>query len=141
MEVPVNYWAVLLAAVSSMAIGSLWYSKAMFLDSWVKLGRVKTDPNWDNSKMKWMLLMVFGGSLVTAYVLAHVAYISSTYFQNAFLQDTLVAAFLVWLGFSAARIATHDLFENRRKKFTLINVGNEFATLMVMGLIIGLMGV
>lgn len=141
MEVSVNYVAVLLAAVSSMVVGSLWYSKAMFLDSWTKLGRVKSDPNWGSSTMMPMMVMTFIASLVTAYILAHVIFLSNSFFQNALIQDALMTGFWLWLGLTAARMFTHDIFENRRKKFTLINAGNEFVTLMVMALIIGVMGV
>jgi hypothetical protein len=72
--------------------------------------------------------------------LAHVAFLSNNFFQNEFMQDTLTTAFWLWLGFTAARILTHDLFEGRRKKLTLLTFGNEFVTVMVMALIIGAMG-
>jgi hypothetical protein len=57
------------------------------------------------------------------------------------LQDTLTTAFWLWLGFTAARFATHDAFEGRPHKLTLLNLGNEFVTIMLMSLIIGLFGV
>lgn len=141
MDVAVNYLAVFLAAASSMVVGSLWYSKAMFLDKWAKLGKVKADPNWDNSKMVPMLGMTFVASLVTAFVLAHIAYVTNQFFQNSFVQDTVMTAAWLWLGLTAARMLTHDIFEGRPKAFTLINAGNEFVTLLFMALIIGVMGV
>jgi hypothetical protein len=54
------------------------------------------------------------------------------------LQDALSTAFWVWLGFTATRFITHDAFEMRPKKLTLLNISHEFVTFMVMGLIIGL---
>ncbi len=84
---------------------------------------------------------VFVASLVTAYVLAHLTFLSNNYFENSYLQDALTTAFWVWLAFTAARIFTHDVFEGRRKKLTLLNVSHELVTLLVMGAIIGLMQV
>ncbi len=45
------------------------------------------------------------------------------------------------LGFTAARFITHDAFEERPAKLTVKNIGNELVTLLLMGLIIGLIGV
>lgn len=139
MDVAVNYLAVVLAMVSSMVVGSIWYAKGVLGDAWIKLAKV------DMSKAKTSaatpLVVTAIVSLITAYVLAHVAFLSNSFFQNSFLQDTLTTAFWMWAGFTAARIITHDAFEGRPAKLTLINVAHEFVTLMVMGLIIGFMGV
>jgi hypothetical protein len=48
MDVDVNMWAVLLAALSSMVVGSLWYLPATFGNTWQKLSKVKMV---DRSKM------------------------------------------------------------------------------------------
>ena len=77
-------------------------------------------------------------SLLMAYVLAHVTFLSHNYFGNSLLQDSLSTAFWLWLGIAATTIVTHDAFEQRRKKLTVINMGNQLATLLAMGLIIGL---
>ena len=37
MNVDINLWAVLLAAVSSMIVGSIWYMPAVFGNTWMKL--------------------------------------------------------------------------------------------------------
>lgn len=137
--VEVNYLAVVVAAVSTMIVGSVWYAPSVFGKMWMKLAKVKTG-NATGGEMAYTYIMAFLLSLVTAYVLAHMAALSNTFFQNSFLQDTLVTGFWLWLGFTAARMAMHDLFETRRKKLTLLNVSHEFVTIMVMALVIGLMG-
>lgn len=140
MDVSVNYLAVVLAALSTMVVGSLWYSPAGFYKQWVKLARVKTDTNLGTKHMVWMFGSVFVASLVTAYILAHISYLSNTFFQNSFLQDTMSTAFWLWLGFVATRFYVHDTFEGRRKLLTVLNAGHELVTLLVMAIIIGLMG-
>jgi cation transport ATPase len=139
MEVQVNALGVLLAAVASMAVGSVWYAKPVLGDTWMKLAKVKM--NNDKNKM-WMLLgLTFLLALLTAYILAHVTYLSSKFFGDSYLQSALTTAFWAWLGFTAARIYTHDLFEGRPQKLTLITVSHELFTFLVMGLVIGLVGV
>jgi hypothetical protein len=138
MEVEVNYWAVLLAGASSMVVGSIWYAKSVFGNSWTKLAKV--DKNKPYS-MVVALGLTFIASLVTAYILAHVTYLSNQFFNNSFFQDAMTTAFWLWLGFTVARMLTHDLFEGRPWKLIVMNAAHELVTILVMGLIIGLMGV
>lgn len=138
-NVEVNYLAVVLATLSTMVVGSVWYTKAVFGKLWIKLAKI--DEKAMNKAGVYPILITLVVSFITAYVLAHVAYLSNQFFNNSFLQDSLTTAFWVWLGFTAARIITHDAFEVRRKKLTLITIGHELVTFLVMGLIIGLMGV
>jgi hypothetical protein len=140
MDVSVNYLAVLLAAASAMVVGSVWYSPAGFYKQWAKMTGTKPDPTFNNKKMAVMYGSVFIASLVMAYVLAHVAFLSNNFFQNSFFQDTLSTAFWLWLGFVATRLFVHDTFETRRKMLTALNSGYELVALLAMGLIIGLMG-
>lgn len=138
MNVEVNYVAILLAVVSSMIVGSVWYALPVFGKTWIKLARVDQK---EAAKNGWrpILIGVLAGA-VTAYVLAHVAYLSNYYFGNSFLQDALTTAFWLWLGLTAARFITHDAFECRPLKLTMITIAHEFLTLMAMGAIIGFMG-
>lgn len=140
MNVEVNYVAVVLAMLSSMVVGSVWYARPVFGNLWIKLAKI--DMSKGDSKDIWKpILTTAVVSTITAYVLAHVAFLSHHFFGQSFFQDAVTTAFWMWLGFTAARFITHDAFEGRRKKLTLINIGNEFVTIMVMGLIIGALGV
>jgi hypothetical protein len=139
--VEVNYVAVLLAAVSSMLVGSIWYTPAVFGKAWMKLAKVKPDKKMSTGETVKLFGLTFIAALVTAYVLAHVTYLSNEFFSNTFLQDALSTGFWLWLGFVAARILTHDLFEGRPGKLTFLNLAHEFVTVMVMALILGLFGV
>ena len=137
MDVQVNMWAVLLAAVTSMVVGSLWYSRSVFGDVWGKLAKVDMSKKPAPGQMVWLLGSTFVASLVTAYVLAHVAYLSNQFFENSFMSAALQTAFWLWLGFTAARVYTHDAYEGRRKKLTLLTVSHELVTFLAMALVIG----
>ena len=139
MDIQVNYWAVVLAALSSMVVGSVWYMPAVFGNAWMKLSGAKMERNMKPGKMAWMYGSVFVASLLTAYILAHVTFLSNSFLHHSFLQDALTSAFWLWLGLILARMYVHDTFEGRRKKLTLLNAAHELVTVMVMALIIGLM--
>ncbi len=140
MEVDINYWAVLLAGLSSMVVGAVWYLPGVFGKAWAKMAKVDVKKKMSAAESTLLFGSTFVASLVTAYVLSHVTYLSHYFFSGNYLHNALWTAFWLWLGFTAARFLVHDAFEGRRKKLTLLNVSHEFVTIMVMGLIIGLMG-
>lgn len=139
MDVVINYWAVLAAAAASMVVGAIWYSPSVFGDAWMKLAKVNPDSKTTTTQMTLMYIGTFIASLLTAYILAHVTFLSHHFFNNNFVQDALSTAFWLWLGFTAARVYVHDTFEGRRKKLTLLTISHELVTVFVMALIIGLL--
>jgi ABC-type Fe3+ transport system permease subunit len=139
MDVEVNYLAIFVAVLVSMVVGSIWYARSVFGDTWIKLARI--DMKKDGGSVWKPIAISVALSFVTAYILAHVTFLSNKYFGNSFLQDALTTAFWLWLGLVAARIITHDSFEGRPRKLTAITLGNEFVTIMLMGLAIGLFGI
>lgn len=137
MDVQINWWAVLLATASSMVVGSVWYAKSVFGNTWQKLVDLK-DSDMKNGAGKAMSIAMVA-SFITAYVLAHVTYLSNRFFGNSFMSAALATAFWVWLGFSFTTVVTHDAFEKRNMKLTMLTVGNQLATFLAMGFIIGLL--
>ncbi len=125
--------------LSSMVVGSIWYARGVFGNTWIKLAKI--DLKKPGYPMWVPLVATAVVSLITAYILAHVAFLSNKFFGNSFLQDSLTTAFWLWLGFTAARFITHDAFEGRPWKLTLLTISHEFVTILIMAAIIGLMGV
>jgi hypothetical protein len=138
MDVQINMWGVLAAAVSSMVVGATWYAKSTFGATWQKL--IKLTDKQMAEKAAPALTIAFLSSLVMAYVLAHVSYLSSSFFATSYQQAALTTAWWMWVGFQGFRVIMHDAFEQRRRKLTLINIGNDLVTILVMGLVIGLIG-
>ena len=134
MDVQINLWAVIAATLSSMVVGSVWYAQGVFGKQWAKLAKVDMNKGGNVAVPIITTLIV---SFLTAYVLAHVTYLAHDFFKNSFLQDALTTAFWLWLGITAARFITHDAFEGRPPKLTILNVSHEFVTFMVLALIIG----
>lgn len=137
-NVDVNYVAVVLAALSSFVVGMVWYSKPVFGAQWMKMVGMTEEKS--KKGMAKAMSMSLVAALLAAYVLAHVIFLSHQFFGNSFLQDALSTALWVGIGLQASVIVVHDSFEQRRKKLTLMNIGNQLVTVLVMGLIIGLLG-
>ncbi len=139
MGVEINWWAVILATVSSMVVGSIWYARGVFGGMWIKLTKLDEKKMGDNAGPALALTVV--ASLVTAFVLAHMSFLAHKFFNGSFFVDAVSTAFWLWLGFTAARLVVHDAFEHRPATLTVLNAAHELVTLVVMGAIIGWLGV
>jgi hypothetical protein len=137
MNVEVNWLAVLLAVVVAMLVGMVWYSKAVFGTIWMHLAGLSEQKMRKN--MLWPMVSAVGGSLLTAYVLAHVTYLAHSFFQNSFFMDAVMTAFWMALGFAATTLVIHNSFEQKPWKLTWLAVGNRLVTLLLMGVVIGLL--
>ncbi|MBX9244184.1 DUF1761 domain-containing protein [Actinotalea ferrariae] len=135
----VNIWAVLVATLSTMVVGSIWYTPKVFGTWWMqaaKADRAKAEA----AGIRPILVTVLV-SFVSAWVLAGATSIAHEFYDGAFLTDALVTGLFLWAGFTAARFVTHDAFEGRPGRLTLLNVAHELVTVLVMALIIGLFGI
>ena len=86
------------------------------------------------------LIITFVVSFLTAAVLAGSAALAQHFYEGNFLLNAVLTAVILWIGFTAARMLTHDLFDRRPSSLTVLNLAHELVTLVVMGLIIGLFG-
>jgi len=135
----INIWAVLLATLSSMVVGSLWYSRRVFGAYWMKaVGH--DDESMKQGAVAPIIITVIV-SFITASVLAGAAAIAQHFYGGSFLANTLLSTLILWAGFTASRMVTHDAFDRRPAGLTVLNLAHELVTLMVMGLIIGLFGI
>jgi hypothetical protein len=124
-----NYWAVLLASLSTFLLGGIWYSPAVFGKAWMRENGF-TEEGMKNSNM----VKIFG----FAFVLALISAVNLAMFLGP---EKNVAMGAVWgfaagFGWVATFVGTHYLFE--RKSFTLflINAGYSVVALTIMGVII-----
>ena len=133
----INYWAVLLATVSSMIVGSIWYAPKVFGNRWAKLAKV--DLNRDRTALQaWLPIFVAViVSFLTAWVLAGAVSIAWHFYGGGYLLGALFTGVILWAGFTAARFITHDGFEGRPSSLTVLNLGQELVTIVAMALIIG----
>lgn len=131
----INYLAVIVAMLSSMVIGSIWYAPRVFGNYWMKLTGVTMSGSRTQAVRPIIVTAVV--SFVTAWVLAGAADISLHFYGGSLLGNAVFTAVILWAGFTAARFITHDQFDRRPWQLTVLNCAHELVTLVVMGVIIG----
>ena len=129
MDIAINYWAVLAAAIASFIIGSLWYGP-LFGKEWRKLRAADS-----SAPMKMPIMEMVGEfilTLITAYVLARsVAHLGATSWVAAML-----VAVWIWIGFYATTLAGPVLWEKMPKKLYAINASRWLVSLVAMAVIL-----
>jgi hypothetical protein len=94
--IPINYVAVLLAAVAQVIIGSLWHGP-LFGKYWSEITGIH--PTEAEKKQMWKPAAIgFFSSLLIAYCLAHTVEFGTTYTQTFGVAGGLMAGFWTWLG-------------------------------------------
>jgi hypothetical protein len=133
----INYLAVFVASITSMVIGFLWYGP-VFGKLWIKLsGFSKEDV--EKAKKKGMAkeyILMFAGSFVMSYVLAHSLVFASAYLKASGVSSGLMTGFWNWLGFVAPVTLGAVLWEGKSWKLWILNNGYYLVTLSVMGLVL-----
>ena len=128
-SVDINYLAVLVAAIASMALGFLWYGP-LFGSQWKKLMNF-TDKSMKAVKLTPAQAMAggFTTTLIMSYILAHFV----DYTQSATFVDGAIAGIWLWLGFIATVQLGSVLWEGKPVKLYVINTLHYLAALVVMG--------
>ena len=132
--VDVNYLAVLVAAVASMAIGGLWYSPLLFGKIWMKLSGMD-EKKIAAAKKKGMAasyVAAYIDSAAMAYVLAHFA----KYAGAATPIEGAMAGFWAWLGFVVPLISGTVLWEGKPINLFILKIAHYLVALLVMGAIV-----
>jgi hypothetical protein len=130
-----NYWAILVCAIVSMVVGSLWYGplfgkmfmKEMGMDQWSPERQEA-----EKKKMGWAYFGQFIASVVMFFVLDW--YIITS--LHAGVHGGVANAFGLWLGFVVPLSFGNAIWGGKFKLFWL-NIGNMFVTLLVAGAILG----
>jgi hypothetical protein len=141
VNLSINYFAVLIAAVASMGLGFLWYSPYMFGKQWMKMmGYTQESMKKAQKEMGSMYALSFVGALVMAYVLSHVMGLSQYFYSYTPVMTGITSAFFAWIGFVAPVQMTEVIFgKNKNRNLYFINTSYQLTSLVLMGVIIGLL--
>lgn len=128
----VNWIAVALCGVSSLVLGGLWYSPALFARSWQTAAGLS-----DEQARSGNLAVIFGGAFLLSLVAAAVfAMFLGTEMSVGAATAAGFSAGLCWV---AASYGINYLFERRPLKLWAINGGYHVLQFTLFGLILGLM--
>lgn len=135
MNVQVNLLAVLLAGLSSMVIGTIYYADSVFGKTWKDLSKV--DIKTFEKQFPKLLPLILLAALVSAYVIAHVMYLAHAFYGYSWLSTGVTTSLWLWLGLSATTIVIHSVMDLKPAKLIMISLGNRLLSLLAMGLILG----
>ncbi len=127
-----NWWAVIVAAVAYFALGAIWYSPVLFSKAWLK-GIGKTKEQIDAGFSPLVLVWAFVFSFIASYGIARL-YVWS---HLATVWDGIVLGLLCGTCFALPTFAINDIFEQRPRQLSFINVLYHIAGFVLMGVIIG----
>lgn len=131
----INWLAVLLAFIATMAIGFVWYMPAVLGNRWMAaIGKTEDDlKNMSGGAGIWVPMMV--AAALTAILLA--VLISKLGLDNALAGGWF--ALVLALVFRAGGHVIHNGFAGRPAAVTIIDSGHDLLAMAVSGAIIGAM--
>ncbi len=127
----VNFWAVLLAAFTKVAIGSFWYSPLILGKGWMEENNL-CEADFKKGHPIWLMALL---SLSFAFIAA----LAMAFFitpDSTFLSGTGMGALvsIVWISTSKANTT---IYENYTLKHYLIHAGYDICGYIAMGAILG----
>jgi hypothetical protein len=127
----INYAAVLVSGVVYWLLGGIWYSPLLFGGKFIEIMRWSPEQlaRIEREGAGAQLALAFVGSLVAAYVLAHI--VRYTNAENA--TDGAKTGLWLWLGFIVTTNLNTVFFEFRPLGLYLINIGYHLVAFLVMG--------
>ncbi len=126
----VNYWAVLVAAVTILVTSALYY--IMLGNAWLTLRGIDSSTA-EMTPPLWQMTGQFARNLVVATVLAHLL----RWLEVATWKRALQVGLLVWFGFEAMAVAGSVLHEGYPLGLYLIHVGDALQATLLMAFILG----
>ena len=126
----INWFAVIVAALSAFALGGIWYSSALFGNAWMKDSNLTAEEIGASSKGR-----TFGFAALFSLIMAiNLAMFLADAKTN--LPWGATAGFLAGI-WTFCAIAMHSLFELKSWRHILINGFYSVISLTLMGAIIG----
>jgi hypothetical protein len=132
MEVHVNFWAVLGAAIANYVFAAIWYG-LIFNKVWQKLTGIT-----DMKPAPVNILLVFIGSLVMSYVLYHSIAFGDAYVKMSGIGGGLMGGFFGWLGYIAPVTLCTKLYEKKPWGLWILDNAFWLLSLLLMGSILSI---
>jgi len=124
-----NYLAMVVAAVSSMVIGALWYSPVLFGGQWLRWSGIDRHKARELEKHATRgYILMFVSSCVMAFVIAEFIRVTVA----VTFVEGVVTALWIWLGFITPLTFGPFIWEGKSLKLCVLNAAYWLVTLPVM---------
>lgn len=132
MEVTVNLWAVLVAAMVNMFVGFMWYGP-LFGKKWKHLMGF-TNESMKNMPLSAMQAVCLG--LATAFLMAYVLGYFGSFLGVYSLAGAWKLAFWIWLGFFVTNTASSFIWDGKPFRLFILNAGEQLVSLFLMAIVL-----
>lgn len=139
MSVPINYWAVLVAALFNMVLGAIWFGPLLG-KQWAAAADMTAD-RMREAQQKGMSLsyaLMFVGSLLMAYVLVHSLIFANAYLGTSGALSGLLVGLWTWVGFVLPVTIGVVLWDGKPWKYWIITYSYNLVGFLGMGVILAL---
>lgn len=132
MQIPINYLAVVIAALAAFGLGAVWYM--VLSKPWLRaVGKTKDEMQ---ARGAFPFLIAIIALLLMSWMLAglmgHLAQIT--------IRGGVMTAFFIWVGFVITTMAVNHAYSGAKPMLTLIDGLYWLAALATMGAVIGAFG-
>ena len=132
----VNWLAVLLAMIASMALGAGWYmvlSKQWIAATGKTTEQIMAGSGGQGAPFIWSAAM----QLVMAYFLA---LLTPMILDGMSVADAVVVGIHLWLGFILTSMIINHRFQGMKWSLVVIDAGYLLGVVIVQGIVLGLLG-
>jgi hypothetical protein len=134
---PINYVAILAAAVAAWLAGAVWYG--ILGKQWVAaLGWTEADMMGPDGKRRMPvgpMVLSFVAALIMAFMLSGLM----GHLGAPSVRSGVISGALLWVGFVITSIAVNNAFQKRNAMLTVIDGGHWLLALIVQGAVLGLL--
>lgn len=133
----INYLAVVVAAIGSMVLGSIWYGP-LFGKVWMKLSGMGNMTPEQMAEGKKNMTKNYAWQFVSSAVMAYVMSLVVSAFGAGDFFSGVQVGFWIWLGFAAAASLGMMFWEGKPKKLWMVNNGYNLLNLCWMGALLAI---
>jgi len=130
-QIPINWWAVIVAAIIRMVVGSVWFSPAGFMKPWQRLSGIS------EAQVKASFGRAIGIDAAMSLIMAFILFHAVVYAGATTLWAGAIVGFLNWLGFIFTVFVGLWAYEQKPIKLVSITAGFNLVALILMGALIG----
>ena len=130
-EIPLNWWAILVAAIIRMVVGSFWFSPVGFMKPWQRLSGV------GDAEVRASFGRAIAVDVAMSLIMALILFHAVIYAGATNLWAGAVVGFLNWLGFIFTVFVGLWAYERKPLGLVSITAGFNLVALVLMGALVG----
>jgi hypothetical protein len=135
----INWWAVLVCVILSMASGTLWYNPKTFFPTWWKgIGKSEAKQPGNNNNMLPVWVLTLLSSLLQVIGLAIALNLVGKAFGGVTVLMGILTGVLIWLFIVAPTNLVNKLFAGFPFRVWAIEAGDHLLNFVLFGLVLGL---